>query len=270
MNFFSVLITEIRELWRFRRFVAGSVAREFQSRYARSILGASWLILAPFAMMLVYTVVFAEVMRARLPGVQSNYAYSLFLCSGLLPWQWMAELISRCTGIFVDHGGMLKKTSFPRSSLPVIAIFSSALNFFLVFFLFVLLLFFLGQWPGWMMTLLLPLFALQVLFALSLGMALGVLNVFFRDVGQALSILLQFWFWLTPIVYPVSALPDWATKLLSWNPVFPLFDAYQKIIVWGQAPDWSGLANLLLLTIFFALIAVCLYRASKDQLVDEL
>ena len=260
----------LRSLWLYRRFILGSVAREFRSRYANTLLGALWLVFSPFAMILVYTVVFSQIMHARLAGSAEPFAYSIYLCAGLLPWQWMTELLSRNVGIFVDHGGLIKKSNFPRLALPVISFIASACNFALVFGLFLIFLVFLGRWPGWSIFALLPLFLLQSAFATGLGLMLGVLNVFFRDVGQAVGIILQFWFWLTPIVYPLATLPDWVRNALTWNPVMPLFDAYHRIFLGQGLPEWRSFTGLSVLTLVLLLLAMWMYRAGQSQFVDEL
>ena len=261
----------LAELWHYRRFILGSVIRELRSRHTRSVLGAAWLLLAPFAMILVYTLVFSRIMHARLPGSPERFAYSIYLCAGLLPWQWFTELLGRNIGIFVDHGSLIKKSTFPHMALPVIAFLSSAINFLLIFSVFLLFLVVSGNWPGWGILWSIPLLLLQSLFATGLGLALGVLNVFFRDVGQAMGIILQFWFWLTPIIYPVDSLPEWAKgPLRFWNPVTPLFEGYQRIFLERGAPSWPDLLPLVIVTISAVLIASFFYRAGRHQLTDEL
>lgn len=257
-------------LWQYRRFILGSVAREFRSRYTRTIFGAAWLLLAPFAMIVVYTIVFSQVMHARLPGSDAPFAYSIFLCAGLLPWQWFTELLSRNVGIFVEHGGLIKKSNFPRLALPVIAFISSACNFALIAGLFLLFLLFMGRWPGWPILSLIPLLLLQSAFAMGVGVALGVLNVFFRDVSQTVGIVLQFWFWLTPIIYTAPTLPPGARDYLAWNPVFPLFQAYQKVLLGQGLPDWGSFWGLGALTLVSLLLGLWMYLAAQSQLVDEL
>lgn len=267
---FQFGLTALTQLWQYRRFILGSVAREFRSRYARTIFGALWLILEPFAMILVYTIIFSQVMHARLPGSDTPYAYSIYLCAGLLPWQWFTELLSRNVTIFVAHGGLIKKSNFPRHALPVIAFISSACNFALVSGLFLIFLLVMGRWPGWDLLSLVPLLLLQSAFAMGVGVALGVLNVFFRDVSQTVGIILQFWFWLTPIVYTTPTLPAGARDYFAWNPVFPLFEAYHKVLLGKGTPDWSSLWGFGILTLVSLLIALWMYRAAQSQLVDEL
>jgi lipopolysaccharide transport system permease protein len=113
-------MTLIKALWAYRGFILGSVRREFQSRYQNSVLGAAWAVLNPLAMIVVYTVIFSQVMRARLPGAEtSSFAYSIYLCAGVLTWGLFAEITSRAQTVFIDNAGLLKKLSFPRMSLPV-------------------------------------------------------------------------------------------------------------------------------------------------------
>src|SRR5512133_1564100 len=196
-----------RALWAYRGFILGSVRREFQSRYQNSLLGAAWTILNPLAMIVVYTVIFAQVMRARLPGTDTMFAYSIYLCAGVLAWGLFSEIVNRAQTVFLEHATLLKKLSFPRLSLPVTVVANALLNFAIVFSLFTVFLVATGNFPGMVFVALAPVLGVLVMFAIGLGITLGVLNVFFRDVGQFFTIFMQFWFWLTPIVYPASILP---------------------------------------------------------------
>ena len=127
-----------------------------------------------------------------------------------------------------------------------------------------------GHWPGWTLLAVLPLLALQVLFTLGLGIFLGTLNVFFRDVGQLTGIVLQFWFWLTPIVYVFESLPEGVRKLLQYNPLQPLIIAYQTIFLNQRLPDFASLVPLVALTVFFLLLGARIFLSRVGELVDEL
>lgn len=260
----------LRGLWAYRGFILGSVQREFQSKYRNSLLGAAWTIINPLAMIIVYTVIFAEVMRAKLPGIESKFAYSIYLCAGVLTWGLMSEIIGRAQNTFIDNANLLKKLSFPRLCLPVIVVTSAALNFAIVFGLFSLFLVVTGNFPGWPYLALFPLLALLILFAIGLGITLGVLNVFFRDVGQFFAIFLTFWFWLTPIVYPANILPERVRPFMAWNPIANLVDAFQDILVAGQWPEWKNLWLVAALAVAFCANAIWLFRRHADEMVDEL
>jgi lipopolysaccharide transport system permease protein len=260
----------LRGLWAYRGFVLGSVKREFQSKYANAMLGAVWSVLSPLAMILVYTVIFAEVMRARLPGSDSSLAYSIYLCAGILTWGLFAEIVARGQNMFVEQANLLKKISFPRICLPVIAVLSALVNFGIIFGLFTLFLIASGNFPGPVFLAIVPVLLVQVLLAIGLGMVVGVLNVFFRDVGQFVTIAMQFWFWLTPIVYPASILPAQARPLMENNPMAALVQAYQAILVKGELPDWRSLLPATVIALLLCVLGLRLFRKRSGEMVDEL
>ncbi len=270
MRLFFFTSRLLKGLYAYRGFVLSSVKREFQLKYRNSALGSIWAVLNPLAMILVYTVIFSEVMQARLPGVNSTFAYSIYLCAGMLTWGFFAEIASRTQNVFLEYANLLKKLSFPRISLPVIVILNAGLNFSIVFTLFTLFLILSGSFPGWVFLGIFPVLTIQVMFAVGLGMILGVLNVFFRDVGQFFGIFVQFWFWLTPIVYPAEILPEKARALLALNPMLPLVQAYQGVLVKGQWPEWSSLVAVALIGLALCILGLHLFRKHAGEIVDEL
>lgn len=257
-------------LWRYRGFVSGSVKREFQSKYRNTMLGAAWTVLSPLAMILVYTLIFSQVMQNRLPGNASTYGYSIYLCAGILTWGLFAEITSRAQNMFLEQANLLKKISFPRICLPVIVVLNALVNFAIIFGLFSVFLIASGQFPGAVFLLILPVLLLQVALAIGLGMVLGVLNVFFRDVGQFFQIFIQFWFWFTPIVYPASILPAEVRGLLVWNPMAAVIQSYQTILVSAQAPQWSSLLPAAILALLLCALGLQLFRKRAGEMVDEL
>ena len=260
----------LRGLWEFRGFILSSVKREFQSKYRNSLLGALWMVINPLAMILVYTVIFSQVMSAKLPGVDSTFSYSIYLCAGILTWGFFAEITGRAQNMFLEQANLLKKLSFPRLCLPVIVVVNASLNFSIIFILFTLFLLLSGNFPGWSFLALVPVLAIQTVFAIGLGMSLGVLNVFFRDVGQLFGVVLQFWFWLTPIIYPITILPERFRPMMSLNPMAQLVEAYQNILVSNQWPDWNGLLPVALLAILLCTLGAHLFRKHSGEMVDEL
>jgi lipopolysaccharide transport system permease protein len=260
----------LRSIWSYRGFISGSVKREFQSRYRNSLLGAAWTVLNPLAMIVVYTVIFSQVMKTRLPGVDSGFAYSIYLCAGMLTWGLFAEIVGRAQNVFLEHANLIKKISFPRICLPVIVVLNASVNFAIIFGLFVLFLLFSGTFPGVSFIAVFPVLAIQITFAIGLGISVGVLNVFFRDVGQFFAVLLQFWFWFTPVVYPASILPSSVQPYLQWNPMVPLVSAYQDVLVHGKWPQWSELWIPAALALLLCAVGIRLFRKRVGEIVDEL
>jgi len=260
----------LKSLWNYRGFILGSIKREFQSKYRNSLLGIGWMILNPLAMILVYTVVFSQVMRAKLPGVDSTFAYSVYLCAGTLSWGLFSEIVSRAQNMFLDNANMLKKLSFPRICLPAIVVLSASLNFCIIFGLFTFFLLVIGDFPGLVFLSLIPVTAVLILFAIGMGLSLGVLNVFFRDVGQFFAIFLQFWFWFTPIVYPLNVIPLDFQSIIRWNPMASIVEAFQVVLVQNQWPDWPSLKWVSFLSILFCVLGLGLFRKHSAEMVDEL
>jgi lipopolysaccharide transport system permease protein len=197
-------------------------------------------------------------------------AYSIYLCAGLLAWGLFSEITLRSQNMFLDNANLLKKISFPRVCLPVIVLINAGINFAIIIGLFLGFLLVTGRWPGMALLALVPLVALQMMLCAGLGMVLGVLNVFFRDVGQLFGICLQFWFWLTPIVYPISILPEWLQSLLQFNPLTSLIASYQNVFLYGQWPLWSSLLPAFVIGAVFCAIGLRLFRQRVGEMVDEL
>ena len=258
-------------LWRFRHFVLSSVKREFQAKYMNSLLGGVWAVINPMAMITVYTLIFSQLMNARLPGQSSSpYSYGIYLCAGLLLWNLFSEIAGRNTQVFIEQANLIKKMNFPKICLPVIVSLTALLNFAIVFGLFLLFLAMTGSLPGWALLGMLPVLLTLVLFSTGLGISLGVLNVFFRDVGHFFSVVLQFWFWLTPVVYAVGIVPEEFRYLIELNPLLPVVSASQSIFVSNTMQPIEHLAVPFLLGCAFCLFGLVQFKKRAGEMVDEL
>ncbi len=152
----------------------------------------------------------------------------------------------------------------------MIVTLNALVNFGIIFGLFVVFLIVTGNFPGLVFVTLLPVLVLQVLLALGIGMVVGILNVFFRDVGQFMTIALQFWFWLTPIVYPASILPEHVRPILDWNPMAPIIATWQGVLVKGTPPDWGSLVYPLVVALLLCTLGLRMFRKRAGEIVDEL
>jgi lipopolysaccharide transport system permease protein len=264
------MLNFLRSVWEYRGFILGSVQREFQSKYRNSLLGAAWTVINPLTMIVVYTVIFSQVMQARMPGVQSGFAYSIYLCSGVITWGLFTEITSRAQSMFIDNANMLKKVNFPRVVLPLITVANAVVNFAITFGLFQIFLLFYGNHPGWLALTALPVLLVQLVFSVGLGMVLGIMNVFFRDVGQFFSIFVQFWFWLTPVVYPASILSNDVKFFMALNPMYPIINAYQQIFVMHVGPQWSALMVPMLAGLILCWMSFRMFKRHSGEMVDEL
>lgn len=260
----------LRSLWQYRHFVLSSIRNELITRFARSKLGGLWLIINPLVQVAIYALILSNVLTAKLPSIDNKYAYAIYLMAGLLAWALFFEIVSRCLNLFIEQGNLMKKMQFPRITLPAIVVGSNLLNNILLFICMVVIFLLLGHHFSLMTLWLLPLTILLAAFALGVGLVLGVLNVFVRDLGQAVPIILQMWFWFTPIVYPANILPEGYRHWLNFNPMYHFTSAYQEIIVNGRPPQVDGIVIISTLAIFLLALSLLLFRRSNEEMVDVL
>ncbi|HAB36842.1 MAG TPA: ABC transporter [Rhodobacteraceae bacterium] len=260
-----------RSLWHYRHFVLSSIRNELISRFARSKLGGLWMIINPLSQVAIYALILSNVLAAKLPGVSNQYAYAIYLMAGLLAWTLFSEIIGRCLNLFIEQGNLMKKMSFPRITLPAIVVGSNLLNNILLFIAMLGIFAMLGHQFSVAMFWLIPLTLIVVVFALGIGLILGVMNVFLRDIGQLIPIIMQMLFWLTPIVYPVSIIPESYQHLLNLNPMYPITHAYQQILVYGAPPTLDGgLATTAIIALVLILLSLFLFRRASAEMVDVL
>jgi len=256
--------------WRYRYFILSSIKTELRVKFIRSRLGALWMILNPLAQVVIFAFVLSAVLSTKLPGISNRHAYVIYLMAGILGWSLFLEIVNRCLTLFIDNGNILKKLVFPRIALPLIVTGSASVNNALLFFAILLIFGVLGHVPGTALIWLPPLMVVNVALALGLGLALGVLNVFMRDVGQIVPVVLQFVFWFTPIVYMVDIIPEQYRGWVFLNPLIPIITGYQNALLYNHAPDWAGLGFVALVATGLLAFALVLFRKASPEMVDQL
>lgn len=261
----------IRAAWSYRNFIIASVRNEFITQFARSRLGALWMLIQPLVMVAIYAVILSAVLRAKLPGLEeSRFGYAIYLISGIVCWTLFSDVIMRCLNLFIASGTLMKKIVFPKVCLPLTVVGVVLINNILLAVAAIVIFLLVGHGLSWN-VLFLPVLVLMTLgLGLGFGLILGILNVFIRDIGQAIPLLLQMGFWFTPIVYPVSIVPDQMRSLLVLNPVYPLVDAYHSVLAYGETPDWAPLTAVGLGIIILLAIAWWMFRQASAEMVDVL
>jgi lipopolysaccharide transport system permease protein len=260
----------LRAIWQYRHFILTAIKGEFRARFARSRLGLLWSILHPMAQAIIFALILSEVLGARLSGVDLPGAYSIYLLSGIAAWSLFSEILTRSMSVFLEYKEAMKKIAFPRICLPVIVWGVALINHLLLLIAIAVVIAFFGVYPN-VYWLAIPLGILLIsMFAFGLGLILGILNVFSRDVGQVLSVVLQIWFWLTPIVYTRDIIPEKLDRLVDFNPMSPQVELYQGAVLFDRWPDLSSLALPALLAIALCLVSLFIFRRAHADLVDAL
>lgn len=231
------MLANIRELITARDLLYMWSWREIRTRYKQSMLGMGWAIVQPLAMTIVYVMVFTTIVRVPSDGIP----YPLFAYTALLPWTFLASAISTGVPSLVANMGLVTKIYFPREVLPLAAIIGRLFDFMWasVVLLGLLLIY---QVPITPAILWLPLLlALQVLLTVGVVLLGAALNVAYRDVGQLIPLLTQVWLYASPVIYPVSLVPDRFRALYYLNPMAGIIDGYRNALLLGKAPDGPGL-----------------------------
>ena len=178
----------LQAAWQYRQFILNSIRNDFKARFARSKLGGFWMILKPLALVIMYALVLSAVLSAKLQGIGNRFAYALYITAGIFAWTLFSDLITRCLTIFIENANLLKKMAFPKICLPMIVVGSVLVNGFLLLLCILVIFFLLGHQVTIHLVWLPALILATVAFGLGLGLILGVLNVFIRDIGQAVPI----------------------------------------------------------------------------------
>jgi ABC-2 type transport system permease protein len=260
------LITKIKnksaELFRYREMFLGLVSREVRARYKGSALGFLWSLLNPLMMLGIYSLVFAVYMRIGLPN------YALFLFCGILPWSWFASSIQNATTSITNNANLIKKVYFPHELLPLVNVSTNLVNFLLS--IPVLLLFMAVSGMSFTPNLFFfpVLVAIQFLLTLGIALLLSTLNAFFRDVEQLLGPLMMAWFYMTPVIYPASTIPEKFNFVLYLNPMAPLMAAYQAIFYHGRSPNLSSLLYCLAIGCVFFVIGYSAFYRKKFSFAE--
>jgi ABC-type polysaccharide/polyol phosphate export permease len=227
-------------LVRHRALVAALLVRQLKARYRGSILGFVWTFLNPLLLMAVYALVFHFYMRIAVPN------YAVFLLAGILPWTWFASSLSEGANAIVQGSSLVTKSLFPTEILPTVVVLTNMVNFVLTIPLLVVAAWCHGVAVSPLALLALaPVIAVECAFILGLVLALAALNVHYRDVQHIVTNTLLLWFFLTPIVYPPSQVPE-SLKMILWlNPLALFTDIYHDLLVTGAWPSAEVVAMLI-------------------------
>ncbi len=244
--------------------------RDFTERYSGSVLGVFWTFIWPLVNIFVYTVIFSRIMGARLQGASSTYSYGIYLIAGILPWTAFANTVSRSATIFADKTGIISKIKVSLPSLPLYIVMSESITFLITLFIYMVFLLMTGT-PLRITLIFLPvIYLVQQIFAFSLGFLITIFHVFIRDLKEITGIVLQIWFWFTPIVYVYDILPVFAKKLVAFNPAFLFIKAYQDIFVLNQVPDFINLLKLSIMAHLLLLAGYIIFKKLERDIRDFL
>jgi ABC-type polysaccharide/polyol phosphate export permease len=238
--------------------------RDIRARYQQSILGIYWTAINPLAMAAVYTVVFSFIARVPVGSVP----YSVFVLSGLVPWSFFSNALGNATSSLVGMAGLLTKVAFPREILPFAAILARLVDLAASLGVLLLVMAWFGLPPRWTIVLLPIPILIELVFLAAMGLILSAANLYYRDVGQLLSVLLSLWIFLTPVVYPLDQVPANLRPWIMLNPLTPVVVACRALILDGQLPEPGPLATSAGISFALLVAGYALFKYLEPQFAD--
>lgn len=251
-------------LWRYRELLYFLIWRDLKVRYKQAVIGVGWAMIQPVLAVAVFTIVFGYF--ARLPS--DGIPYPLFAFAGMLPWTYFAEALRRTGNGLIEDSELIRKIYFPRLIIPLVTVTTPLVDLLLSLVVIVILMGWYGIAPN-LNVLLLPLFVLvAMVVALAIGLWLGPLNARYRDVKHTLPFMIQIWMYASPIVYPVSMVPEEWRAIYSLNPMVGVIEGFRWALVGTPAPDvaWIGTSSLLVITALLG--GVVYFRSMERSLAD--
>jgi len=244
----SQTVTEIRPdrgwfdldlgaVWRYRELLGVLVMRDLQVLYKQAFLGAGWAILQPVFAVIIFSIIFGYIVKMPSEGVP----YPLFAFAGVLPWTYFAEAVRRSGTGLVTDSELVRKVYFPRLIMPLANVISPLVDFCIAFLVLLVMMAFYGIAPSWKMLVIPPLMMIAVLLSLSIGLWLAPINVRFRDIKHTLPFIIQIWMYASPIVYPLSMVPQEWQALYALNPMVGVIEGFRWAVFDRGDPNLMAL-----------------------------
>lgn len=235
------MLVNIHKLYNSRELVRTWIERAIRVRYQQSVLGGLWAVIQPAASVAVFSIIFTFFIPVNTGGTP----YLIFSYVGMVPWTLFSTSVTDMVDSLISNMNLVTKIYFPREILPVSMLFARLFDFLIAFFVILILMLY-YQMPmfllGW---LLLPIIVItQLAFAFGVGLIGSALNVFYRDIKHIFTLGLQIWFYASPIIYPVSSVPEHLRPIYYLNPMAGIIESYRAVILYQQLPEYYFLVSV--------------------------
>lgn len=254
---------ELFDLWSYRELFYILAERDVKVRYKQSALGAAWAVLQPLLTMAIFTVLFGRL--GRMPSAGQPYA--IFSYAGLLPWTFFSSVVTNSSNSLINNPNLITKVYFPRLLIPTSAVGAGLMDLMIASLMLLVIMPLYGARFHLTMIMFLPLVALTAIVSAAVGIFTSALNVKYRDIRYALPFVIQTWMFLTPVIYPVSFLPQRWRWLLMLNPLSGIIEGFRAAIFGGPF-DWQGLAISTVIIVALIMGAAYAFRRMELQFAD--
>ena len=242
--------------------------RDFKERYVGTGLGQFWYILSPIITIFIYTVIFSDFMKMKMNIVDSSYAYSIYIVPGLLSWISFSKILNILTNSISEKSNLIKKINIPMYTFFLSIIITEFFLYLLSMIFGILFLVFINYTVNFTFLWLLPVMLLQTVFVFSLGVIISLFVPFIKDLKEAVPILIQLWFWATPIIYLREMIADKYPLILVFNPFYHFVHIYQDIFLYAKRPLFSDIITITIITFLALVLAGYLYKKMISIIKD--
>lgn len=268
------LFRNLKELYRCRALIQNLVSRELKARYRGTVLGFLWSFFNPLLLMIIYTIVFGLIIGPRDPAFGgSPWLYALFLFCGVLPWTWFASSSIESANVLMIQGNLIKKILFPVEILPIVVVTSNFIHFLLALPILLVFVPILGKSFTPYILFLPVVILVQYVFSLGFSFLVSSLTVHFRDIKDILNNLLTFWFFTTPIIYPMTFGPIQGSRLLklflNLNPMTHIMMGYQNSVFFGEIIRWKKLGMTFIFALVLFIVGYTIFDKLRDSFPEE-
>jgi len=260
----GLLHLDLAAIWQHRVLLYFIVWRDLKIRYKQSVIGIGWVVLQPLVSMAIFTVIFGHF--AKLPS--DGIPYPIFAYSALLPWTYFAGALGRCSASVVGDAHLVSKVYFPRLILPIAGTVSGLVDFAVSFVLLLGMMMWYESDITWRLLTLPVFLVFAQATALAVGLWLSALNVRYRDVGHTIPFLVQVWMFVSPVVYPVSMIPEKYRLIYSLNPMAGVIEGFRWALLGKAAPDFSVMAGSALVVLVLLTGGIIFFRNMESTFAD--
>ncbi len=255
----------LKEIYTYREMIYSLVRKDLRGRYKGSILGFFWTFLNPLLQLIVYTIVFSTIMRM---GIEKYY---LFLFVALIPWIFFSTSIQGGASCIIAQKSLVTKIYFPREVIPIAHVTSAFVNMLYCFVIVFIVVFASKVSVGFPALLCLPvIMAIQYILALGIAFLVSAVTVYFRDFEHILGIVTMAWMYLTPVIYPITMVPERYMTIFRLNPMTPITIAYRDILYYGIRPHMGTLLQGFGLGVAILIIGLLIFNVLKGHFAEEL
>jgi homopolymeric O-antigen transport system permease protein len=258
-------LRDLREMWAYHELAFFLIWRDVKVKYKQTALGAAWAILVPFTQMVIFTLIFNKALH-----VKSEYhvPYPLFVYTAMLPWTYFASCLSASSTSIVGNQNLITKVYFPRLIIPLAAVAAPVIDFLLAFAVLIGMFLYYGRVPHWHLVVIPVFLGMALVTAFGVGLWLSALNVRYRDVPYALPFLTQVWFFVTPVLWGISAVSHTAQSFLALNPMTGVVEGFRWGVLGSGLPRYGIYFTSLAVALVFLLSGLWYFKRVERYFAD--